>query len=206
MQVYISYMLNTILDFDRNLFLAINNGWSNPINDIIFAVLTLLGSDYVIIPIVGIAIYIFDRNNFKRNFILLIVSLLIGGILVHSLKELVDRPRPLGGMKELIKEGKVHINVIFEPLNIVSFPSGHSQTVFTAATVLGYIYKKSMWIFFLIALLSGISRIYVGAHYPLDVLAGGIIGVGISIATIYIFKKNGIIVYSNHDSKDKGVY
>jgi len=195
-------MLNTILDFDKELFFIINNGWANPINDILFAALTLLGSDYVILPIVGIAIYIFDRKNFKSNLILIISALVIGGILVHILKELVDRPRPLGGMKELIKEGKVHINVIFEPLNIVSFPSGHSQTVFTAATVLGYSYRRYIYVFFLIAFFSGISRVYVGAHYPLDVLAGGIIGVGASIATIYIFKKKGFVVYSNYDSKD----
>src|SRR3972149_5142594 len=184
-------MLDTILNFDKNLFFIINNGWTNPLSDILFAALTLLGSDYVIIPLIALIFYFFDRKNFKRNFTLLISSLLIGGILVHILKELVDRPRPLGGMEELIKEGKVSINVIFEPLLAASFPSGHSQTIFTAATVLGYIYKRYIGIFFLIAFLSGVSRIYVGAHYPLDVLAGGVIGGVVLIVTNYIFKMNG---------------
>ena len=141
-------MLDTILNFDKNLFFIINNGWTNPLSDILFAALTLLGSDYVIIPLIALIFYFFDRKNFKRNFTLLISSLLIGGILVHILKELVDRPRPLGGMEELIKEGKVSINVIFEPLLAASFPSGHSQTIFTAATVLGYIYKRYIGIFY----------------------------------------------------------
>ncbi|MBI3584532.1 MAG: phosphatase PAP2 family protein [Nitrospinae bacterium] len=196
-------MLNAILDFDKSLFLAINNGWANPFNDVLFAALTLLGSDYAMIPITGIFLYVVDKQNFRRNFILLLSALLAGGILVHLLKEIIDRPRPLSDMAELIKEGKVHINVIFEPLNIVSFPSGHSQTIFTAATVLGYTYRKYIWIFFLIAFLSGISRIYVGAHYPLDVLGGGIMGIIVSIAAIFTFKIKGWIVY---DSKAKGVF
>lgn len=194
-------MLNAILDFDKELFFLINNNWANPVNDIIFAALTLLGSDYVIIPLVTAIFYFLNRENFKRNFILFIVSLLIGGILVHILKELVDRPRPLNDMEGLIKEGRVHINVILEPLLVASFPSGHSQTIFTAATVLGYIYKRYVYLFFVIAFLSGISRVYVGAHYPLDVLGGGIIGVAVSIIVIFIFRRFERRIYGSPFTK-----
>lgn len=182
-------MLETILNFDRNLFLMINNGWSNPINDILFATLTLLGSTYVALPVAGITIYIFDRKNFRKGLALLISSALVGGLLVHLLKELVDRPRPLTDMTGLIREGKVHINVIYHPLREASFPSGHSQTIFTAATILCYTYRKYIWVLFLIASLSAISRVYVGAHYPLDVLAGGTIGIILSILMVFIFKR-----------------
>ncbi|MEK6545562.1 MAG: phosphatase PAP2 family protein [Nitrospinota bacterium] len=182
-------MLETILNFDRNLFLMINNGWSNPINDILFATLTLLGSTYVALPVAGITIYIFDRKNFRKGLALLISSALVGGLLVHLLKELVDRPRPLTDMAGLIREGKVHINVIYPPLREASFPSGHSQTIFTAATILCYTYRKYIWVLFLIASLSAISRVYVGAHYPLDVLAGGTIGIILSILMVFIFKR-----------------
>lgn len=182
-------MLEAILNFDRNLFLMINNGWSNPINDILFTALTLLGLTYVALPVAGITIYIFDRKNFKKGLTLLISSALVGGLLVHLLKELVDRPRPLTDMAELIREGKVHINVIYPPLREASFPSGHSQTIFTAATVLGYLYKKYVFILFVIAFLTAISRVYVGAHYPLDALGGGIIGIILSIAIVFIFKR-----------------
>jgi len=171
----------------------INNGWANPFNDVLFGVLTLLGSDYAAIPVAGIFLYAVDKQNFKRNFILLLSALLMGGILVHLLKEIIDRPRPLSDMAELIEEGSVSINVIFEPLKVASFPSGHSQTVFTAALILGYTCRKYIWILFLIASLSAISRIYVGAHYPIDVVAGGIIGVAVSIVMLFIFKRRGYL-------------
>ena len=81
----------------------INNGWASPFNNILFASLTLLGSNYVIIPIVGIMIYLYDRENYRKNFILMLSSLLLGGIVIHMLKEMIDRPRPLSDMAGLIK-------------------------------------------------------------------------------------------------------
>jgi len=91
----------------------------------------------------------------------LMSSAIIGtGMTVYCLKELVRRSRPLE--KEL--EG--------DP----SFPSGHTGFSFTMATVLGHEYPKWRIPFYLGATLVGISRIYLGRHYPSDVLVGSLIG------------------------------
>jgi membrane-associated phospholipid phosphatase len=60
-----------------------------------------------------------------------------------------------------------------------SFPSGHTSQAFFTATLMAPRFHASAWVVFLlyaIALLVGITRMYVGAHYPRDVLAGAILG------------------------------
>jgi membrane-associated phospholipid phosphatase len=60
-----------------------------------------------------------------------------------------------------------------------SFPSGHTSQAFFTATMMAPYFHASVWVVFLlyaIALLVGITRMYVGAHYPRDVLAGAILG------------------------------
>jgi membrane-associated phospholipid phosphatase len=61
-----------------------------------------------------------------------------------------------------------------------SFPSWHTSQAFFTATLIAPYFHASAWVVFLlytIALLVGITRMYVGAHYPRDVLAGAILGI-----------------------------
>ena len=63
-----------------------------------------------------------------------------------------------------------------------SFPSGHATVAFACATAIALAVPRLRWPVFVLAALIAFSRVYVGVHYPLDVLAGAFLGVGIGFA------------------------
>jgi undecaprenyl-diphosphatase len=74
-----------------------------------------------------------------------------------------------------------------------SFPSGHAAASFVAAYLLSKKDKKRAWVYYVVALLISFSRIYLGKHYPSDVLAGALIGTligwGIEIGMLKLYAK-----------------
>ena len=66
------------------------------------------------------------------------------------------------------------------------------------ASLLAYIYNSKKKYFIILAILVGISRIYVGVHYPLDVIVGAILGITISYLMIKLLKKSGINLVKYH--------
>ena len=92
-------------------------------------------------------------------------------IVVELVKALVRRSRPIHRVTQARIVGYRAIGR--------SFPSGHTSQAFFTATLMAPYFHASIWVVFLlyiIALLVGITRMYVGAHYPRDVLAGAILG------------------------------
>jgi len=68
------------------------------------------------------------------------------------------------------------------PPHDASFPSGHASTSFAAATMLTTFLPRWAPAWFLFALAIGFSRVYVGVHYPLDIVGGAMLGAAIAIA------------------------
>ncbi|MBA4392791.1 MAG: hypothetical protein C0407_04470 [Desulfobacca sp.] len=159
----------TFSELDSHLFFRINQGHRNPFFDLIMPYITEF--DHWKYLILSIWLLLFAFGNKKTRITLLLTAILVG-VLDYSnsffFKHLFVRPRPCN-----VFSG---VHTFWPCPRSFSFPSNHAANIFGAVFFLSHSYRN--WSFILIptAILVGYSRVYVGEHYPFDVLGGAVLG------------------------------
>ena len=178
-------MIGLLENIDRKILYLINDYLSNPIFDLFFV--TITNEDLWAIPvIIGILILAFKGGNRARIAIgiILIATGVTDLTVVEVIKPAIARLRPSHTMGDTI-------NVLIGRGGKYGFVSAHAANIFCATTILSYFYDKWKRPLFFLAVSVSISRVYVGVHYPGDVLFGGLYGYGIAwlFITIWVLIK-----------------
>ncbi len=162
--------LNLLIPYDTALLLEINQYRIPAIES--FFVLWTNGGTYLFMSLIVIVLWLKGEKN---PAIYLALGLIFDAILVYGLKIIIHRPRPYEVWPIMPLE-------FVE--NLRSLPSGHTATAFLSATILSNFYSKYTVVFFAIAASIGFSRVYIGVHYPLDVIVGAITGCLVGIIMV----------------------
>ena len=163
-----------LVDFDQPIQTAIRGDLPETVT-LLFRAITHLIDIPVIISWVLIVAFIFYRKQWKMESYLMLGNLTLAGILIVTFKNIYQRPRP--EILHLVEEKGF------------SFPSGHSLAVTimvgTLIVILSQRIKNTVWRKIVQILLSLyifsvlVSRIYLGVHYPSDVIASLCVGLGV---------------------------
>ena len=140
---------------------------------------THLGSHFAVILFVLLSWITTKQSRVLFGLLLLYA---IQSFIIYFLKFIVRRQRPLSAKEIKIRVSKGPGEII-DP----SFPSAHTTFSFMMATLLAFCFPRYQVIFFVFAGFIGWTRVYLGLHYPTDVIAGAILGYGITRAYIFFY-------------------
>ena len=144
----------------------------------LFECVTILGEETLIILLVVALWFAVDKKLAQQVFFVTATSLSVNGII----KNFAKVPRPFTKGISCVRP---------DTATGYSFPSGHTQGFATWSSFFAAKFKK-IWLTILVSVLVvlvGISRLYLGAHYPSDVIVAVALGVGLSVLGNYLFEK-----------------
>ncbi|HEX3044171.1 MAG TPA: phosphatase PAP2 family protein [Bacillota bacterium] len=160
-----NHLIQAITNFDQRLFLSVNQFQSVKLNRMIQLITKLGGLAFQSLLVVTLLIFPTSRGLGMKLAIAQIVTLIV----VQLLKLMVARVRPYHALAGIIP---------FKMEKDYSFPSGHTASSFATALILSTSFPAAGVLCLGVASLIGYSRIYIRVHYPLDVIAGCLIGLG----------------------------
>ncbi len=180
--------MDLLINFDKELFRLLNSFHNEPLDFMMFWVT----NKFIWIPLYAFLI-VFIIRKFGHQSVVILLSICILILLVDQttsslMKPYFARLRPChdDSMSSLV-------HLVTTCGGQYSFVSGHAANTFSLATFIYLIFRTQYWgLLFAWAGIVSYSRIYVGVHYPFDVVAGAVYG---AVVGIIIFKLNEWISY-----------
>ncbi len=177
--ILIAAMLISFI-FDNDIILFVHSIRTSLLNDLFDWVTNI--SSTILILVVMTTMLLWEKR--KREWILpLWASFIVSGLLTLMLKITVMRIRPFEALN-------LGIDLVFPGWN-TSFPSWHAAAAFSGLAILDKEFPRFKWFWIGFACLVAFSRMYVGAHYLSDVIAGSIIGYGAGLIVFNLETKYG---------------
>jgi undecaprenyl-diphosphatase len=168
---------------DRSMFYFVNHSLQNILFDAVMPFLTDLNKKPGVVLFVGlcwIVLFVKGGKSGRIAALLLIPTIVLSDQLSSSLlKQLFDRLRPCFVLPD------VHLLVPCGSGR--SFPSSHAVNNFAGAYLFAYFFPRWRWALYGFAAAVAFSRVYVGVHYPSDVVGGSIIGIGCGALVVLLY-------------------
>jgi undecaprenyl-diphosphatase len=169
--VVLGVIIHLLPEINKFIFYQINHFHFHWLDTIMLPI-TYCG-DGTVLAIVALGLW---KLRGWRKFLWLVLILISAGILSQMIKYFFPSPRPIAVFSD--------IHILGPVLRAGSFPSGHVTSTFALVSFLSREFPQLGTLIWIMAILIGFSRVYVGAHFPADVIFGA--GLGYLVAKIYI--------------------
>lgn len=167
-----------LYEIDKAVFYLINNSVHWAVLDPLMIFVTK--RPYVLFLIALLMIAPKYRSGLVLPLVLSLIAWGLSDLTGNFFKHLFERQRPF----EVLE----HVNKLVSAGSF-AFPSNHAANAFAFATGIAWFFRKAALPFLLLALIVALSRVYVGVHYPSDIIAGSVLGTAVSFSVLFLYKR-----------------